>query len=189
MPIATSSVRRAVSRPKPSSAAPVKPGVFPDAKHDHGACVKSALQRAEDICTAKDVRLTQIRRQVFELVWQSHNPVGAYDVLEGLRDGQRKAQPPTVYRALDFLMEHGLIHRIESLNAYIGCAVPGDEHAGQFLICRDCGVAAELLDKRIDDAIGKGAKAAGFSIERPTVELEGTCAHCRRIKRGHKHRD
>lgn len=168
-------------RKTPSSTAPVQPGVFPDEKHDHKKCVKTALMRAQDICAERGVRLTEIRQEVFELVWQSHNPVGAYDVLERLNDGVRKAQPPTVYRALDFLLEQGLIHRIERLNAYIGCAVPGDEHAGQFLICRDCGAAAELVDKRIDAAIGKGAKAAGFSIEHPTVELEGTCASCRRL--------
>jgi len=160
--------------------APVKPGTFPDSKHDHGKCVRSALARAEIICAVHGVRLTELRRHVFELVWQSHTPVGAYDVLERLSAGSRKAQPPTVYRALEFLLGQGLIHRIESLNAYIGCAVPGDDHAGQFLICRDCGVAAELVDQRIDDAIGKGAAAAGFSIERPTVELEGVCARCRR---------
>lgn len=169
-----------------SSHAPVKPGAFPDAKHDHGKCVKSALARAQDICEERGVRLTDTRRRVFELVWQSHNPVGAYDVLERLSSGARKAQPPTVYRALDFLLEQGLIHRIERLNAYIGCSVPGDEHAGQFLICRDCGAAAELVDQRIDEAIGKGAKAAGFCIEHPTVELEGVCSPCRRSSQGKK---
>jgi Fur family zinc uptake transcriptional regulator len=157
----------------------VKPGAFPDAQHDHGKCVSTALKRAEEICVERGVRLTEIRRRVFELVWQSHNPVGAYDVLERLSDGARKAQPPTVYRALEFLLEQGLIHRIERLNAYIGCAAPENAHTCQFLICRTCGTAAELLDQRIDDAIGKGAKAAGFSIEHPTVELEGTCAQCR----------
>jgi len=159
---------------------PVKPGTFPDRHHDHRKCVHTALARAEDICAVHGARLTELRRQVFELVWQSHTPVGAYDILERLSAGARKAQPPTVYRALEFLLEQGLIHRIESLNAYIGCAVPGDGHAGQFLICRDCGMAAELVDQRIDAAIDQGAAAAGFSIEHPTVELEGVCAGCQR---------
>jgi len=162
-----------------SSPSPVKPGTFPDRQHDHDKCVRMALERAETICEARGVRLTDVRRQVFELVWQSHNPVGAYDVLERLSVGTRKAQPPTVYRALEFLLDQGLIHRIESLNAYIGCAMPGHDHNSQFLICRKCGAAAELLDRRIEDAIGKGAQAADFSIEHPTIELEGLCARCR----------
>ena len=148
----------------PVSSAPVKPGAFPDARHDHAKCVRTALSRAEQICAARGVRLTDIRRQVFELVWQSHNPVGAYDVLERLSTKTHKTQPPTVYRALEFLLAQGLIHRIESLNAYIGCATPDIDHAGQFLICRDCGMAAELIDSRIDAAIGKGAQAVGFCI-------------------------
>jgi len=168
-----------------SSSAPIQPGAFPDAHHDHTKCVRSALARAEDICAQHGVRLTDIRRQVFELVWQSHAPVGAYDVLERLSTGARKAQPPTVYRALDFLLAQGLIHRIESLNAYIGCATPDNDHAGQFLICRDCGMAAELIDRRIDAAIGKGAQAVGFCIEHPTVELEGVCAKCQKVSPHH----
>lgn len=174
----TAPPRKQIASDKKISA-PVQPGTFPDRQHDHGKCVRTALAQAEDICTQHGVRLTDLRRQVFELVWQSHTPVGAYDILERLSDGLRKAQPPTVYRALDFLLEQGLIHRIESLNAYIGCAMPGDDHAGQFLICRDCGVTAELVDQRIEAAIGQGAAAAGFSVEHPTVELEGVCARCR----------
>lgn len=168
-----------------SSSAPLMPGAFPDAHHDHTKCVRAALMRAEQICAARGVRLTDIRRHVFELVWRSHSPVGAYDVLERLSAGARKAQPPTVYRALDFLLAQGLIHRIESLNAYIGCATPDIDHAGQFLICRDCGMAAELIDRRIDAAIGKGAQAVGFCIEHPTVELEGVCAKCQKVSPHH----
>ncbi len=168
------------SRRHPNTPSPtLSSGTFPDRSHDHGQCMATALKRAETLCAERSVRLTDIRRQVLELVWQSHNPVGAYDLLERLQSTGKKAQPPTVYRALEFLMDQGLIHRIESLNAYIGCTDPGEDHTGQFLICRDCGVAAELVDKRIDDAIGQGAEAAGFSVEHPTVELEGLCANCR----------
>ncbi|OEJ69030.1 transcriptional repressor [Magnetovibrio blakemorei] len=170
-----------------SIAAPLKLGSFPDDHHDHKKCVTQALRQADGICTTRGVRLTDMRRQVFALVWQSHNPVGAYEVLEGLRAGAKKVQPPTVYRALEFLLAQGLIHRIESLNAYIGCTVPGDAHAGQFLICRDCGQAAELIDQRIDAAIDQGAKSAGFYVEHPTVELEGLCAHCRSTSEANSH--
>ncbi|MEG3618017.1 Fur family transcriptional regulator [Magnetovibrio sp. PR-2] len=152
---------------------------FPSESHDHTHCEAQALKRAEGLCAERGVRLTDIRRQVLELVWKSHVPVGAYDLLDQLKTQGKKAQPPTVYRALDFLLEQGLIHRIESQNAYIGCSDPEHDHVGQFLICRDCGATAELVDARIDDAISKGANDMGFRVEHPTVELEGTCAKCR----------
>lgn len=164
------------------SPAPVRPGDFPEAGHDHARCVDDALSKAEDICQDRGVRLTDIRRRVLEAVWLSHRPVGAYDILDRLQGHGKKAQPPTVYRALDFLLEQGLIHRIERLNAYIGCVAPDTPHDGQFLICRDCGAAAELLDHHIDKAIRKSAAALGFDIEHPTVELEGLCAQCRQAR-------
>ncbi len=89
-----------------------------------------------------------------------------------------RTAPPTVYRALDFLLEHGLIHRIESLNSFVGCAHPAVPHAGQFLICRDCGRAAEINEARIDDAIALGARRAGFRVESRTIEVEGSCPQC-----------
>jgi len=162
-------------------------GLFPDRNHDHSTCVRAALARAEHLCTAGGGRLTPLRRRVFEVVWQSHTPIGAYDILallgEGGGDDGKKAQPPTVYRALDFLLAHGLVHRIERLNAYIGCTVPGTDHSGQFLICSTCGVAGELVDAGIDAAMGDGARAVGFTIEQPTVELHGVCGPCRTAKR------
>ena len=152
---------------------------FPSDTHDHAQCEMQALQRAEALCKARGARLTDIRRQVLELVWKSHVPVGAYDLLDQLNANGKKTQPPTVYRALEFLLEQGLIHRIESQNAFIGCTDPEHDHVGQFLICRDCGTAAELVDTRIDEAISAGANDVGFRVEHPTVELEGTCAQCR----------
>ena len=99
--------------------------------HDHSQCVDSALADADALCARQGVRLTALRRRVLELVWQSHKPLGAYDILGTLseEDG-RRAAPPTVYRALDFLMENGLIHRIASLNAFIGCVRPEHSHQG-----------------------------------------------------------
>jgi zinc transport system ATP-binding protein len=107
--------------------------------------VHSALAEADALCTRQGLRLTALRRRVLELVWQSHKPLGAYDILAVLseQDG-RRAAPPTVYRALDFLLENGLVHRIASLNAFIGCSHPEHAHQGQFLICRECHVAIEL---------------------------------------------
>ncbi|OII58149.1 Fur family transcriptional regulator, partial [Pseudomonas putida] len=115
-----------------------------------------------------------------ELVWQSHKPLGAYDILAVLseQDG-RRAAPPTVYRALDFLLENGLVHRIASLNAFIGCSHPEHLHQGQFLICRACHVAIELEQDSISEAIISSAKGVGFTVETQTVEVVGLCSNCR----------
>ena len=154
-------------------------GCFPGEGHDHGNCVDEALDRAEEVCRQSGARLTALRRRVLERVWAGHKPVGAYDILDALRDERRKAAPPTVYRALEFLMEHRLVHRIESLNAFVGCCAPGTSHAGQFLICNCCGSAVELDDARIGAAIADSADKAGFTVERRIVEVEGICPHCR----------
>lgn len=154
--------------------------LFPRAGHDHAGCVATALDAAEARCAERGARLTPLRRRVLEIVWRGHAPVGAYDVLDRLREsGAGSAAPPTVYRALDFLMEHGLVHRIESLNAFIGCNHPDEAHSGQFLICRDCGLVAELDDAEIADVLTSKARALGFAEERATVELRGLCPDCR----------
>ena len=147
--------------------------------HDHQSCRAEALAHAERICARRGARLTKLRRRVLELIWESHAPVGAYDLLRRLGQERGAAAPPTVYRALDFLLEHGLIHRIESLNAFVGCAVPVEAHAGQFLICRQCGTAAEMHDPRVIRAINRGAAELGFAVERRTVEVRGLCPGCR----------
>jgi Fur family transcriptional regulator, zinc uptake regulator len=152
---------------------------FPRSGHDHERCVASALGSAEAVCEAKGERLTPLRKRVLELVWDSHKPVGAYALLDKLKGDGRGAAPPTVYRALEFLLECGLIHRIESLNAYVGCSHPGESHVTQFLICSACGTAAELDDRRLGDAIGRSAAEHGFNIVSRVIELSGVCARCR----------
>lgn len=149
-------------------------------EHDHRACVAHAMRRAEGICARRGARLTKLRRRILELIWSSHAPVGAYDLLRRLSRERDRAAPPTVYRALDFLLAHGLIHRIESLNAFVGCAGPAQPHNGQFLICGDCGATAELHDSRVDAAIARRAGQLGFAVRRQTVEIEGLCPPCRR---------
>jgi Fur family zinc uptake transcriptional regulator len=152
---------------------------FPDPDHDHDACVGRALGEAEALCAARGERLTPLRRRVLELVWGSHKPVGAYAILEKMRErGGRKAAPPTVYRALDFLRGQGLVHRIESLNAFIGCDRPERPHAVQFMICRACRTSVELHDEAIAAAIGDAARAAGFALQDRVVELAGLCRDC-----------
>lgn len=149
--------------------------------HDHSRCVAGALAAADRVCRRDGARLTTLRRRVLELVWQSHQPLGAYDILGRLsiEDG-RRAAPPTVYRALDFLLEHGLIHRIASQNAFVGCNQPDQAHQGCFLICRQCQTAIELRQPAIDAAIGAAAATVGFAVEGQTVEVTGLCAACRR---------
>lgn len=151
---------------------------FPDQQHDHSSCQSRALTQAEKFCRERGLRLTELRRRVLELVWASHQPVGAYALLEALVDEGRKAAPPTVYRSLDFLLQHGLIHRIASLNAYVGCTHPGDQHEAQFFICDGCGQAAEIGDPSIKSAIARDAKRLGFQIASQTIEVTGTCARC-----------
>ena len=147
--------------------------------HDHSQCVKSALAEAEVVCRRQGTRLTALRRRVLELVWHSHKPLGAYDILAVLseQDG-RRAAPPTVYRALDFLLENGLVHRIASLNAFIGCAHPEQPHQGQFLICYQCHTAIELESFSISEAITNAAVSLGFQVYQKTVEISGLCRAC-----------
>ena len=152
---------------------------FPVPDHDHGCCIAHALEMAEAECSRRGARLTEVRRRVLELVWRSHAPVGAYALLQVLGREGFCAAPPTIYRALDFLLAHGLIHRIERLNANAGCTRPGVPHAGQFLLCEGCGAAAELDDETIDAAIAAAATRAGFSVTRQTVEVDGLCPSCR----------
>ena len=151
---------------------------FPTPRHNHSVCVNSAMHAAEDYCRQAGVRLTELRRRVLELVWNSHRPVGAYELLEQLAPEGRKAAPPTVYRSLDFLLEHKLIHRIDSLNAYIGCTHPGHTHDAQFFICSECGEAAELIDSKIEQALDQDARQLGFNIEKQTIEIAGICRRC-----------
>jgi Fur family zinc uptake transcriptional regulator len=150
------------------------------------SAVSAAVDRAEAACLARGVQFTALRRQVLELVLESPQPIGAYALLDRLRSARPGAAPPTVYRALDFLQEQGLVHRVERLNAFVGCAGPeahhgcghAHDHPHQFLICGRCGATAEICDHRVSAAVAEAARAAGFAPLRTTVEVEGLCAAC-----------
>lgn len=148
------------------------------ADHDHGPCQRDALHAAEHLAGERGVRFTTLRRRVLEIVLASHRPMGAYDVLKELAPA--RAAPPTVYRALDFLLAQGFVHRINSLNAYIGCFSPERRHRSHFLICRRCGRAAEIENDALAKALANAADAAGFAVQRETVEISGECSECRR---------
>lgn len=156
---------------------------FPTRRHNHGRCVSTAIESAERVSEARGARFTAIRRRVLELVWASHEPVAAYELLDRLKLEKSNATPPTIYRALEFLLENGLIHRIESLNAYVGCGNPENEHNGQFLICTRCGVVAELGCDSIDGAVRERAGELGFTVESHTVEIQGICESCGKTTR------
>lgn len=151
---------------------------FPAPEHNHDMCIADALDQAELVCRQNGLRFTPIRRRVLEIVWNRHAPTGAYDILDALHDGNRGAAPPTVYRALEFLVEHGFVHKIESLNAFVGCGKPQADHVGQFLICGECRQVGELDDPDIAALIAKKAARVGFSVSRPTIEVLGVCRDC-----------
>ena len=154
-------------------------GRFPPDQHDHRDCVAAALEDAKAVCIERGVRLTPVRQRVLEIVWQGHRPLGAYAILEVLSGEGHSPAPPTVYRALEFLLTQGLVHRLSSLNAFVGCSRPGHPGAGQFLLCTVCGTAAELNDPGIERAIERGAAAEGFICREHTVEISGLCPNCR----------
>lgn len=151
---------------------------FVPAAHDHRRCVHEAMERAVAVCEGRGVRLTELRRRVLELIWQSHAPAGAYQIMEMLAGERGRIAPPTVYRALEFLTREGLVHRIDSLNAYIGCRAPQAPHQAFFLICRHCGDAAEFHDDALAHQLARCVGQARFRIESATVELAGACASC-----------
>lgn len=141
--------------------------------------IERKLAAATAACTRDGARLTDVRREVLQIILETDGPVGAYRMLDRLKETRRNAAPPTVYRALDFLMQHGLVHRVERLNAFVSCDDAGrHDHAVQFLICRSCGGVDEVEDQGVADALRHATDAQGFVPGHATVEIEGTCATC-----------
>lgn len=140
--------------------------------------VLKVLERAELLCKERGVRLTEQRKKVLQLLCASDKPLSAYELLDDMRDFIKNPAPPTIYRALDFLLEQGLAHKLESLHAYVGCAHPDHPHVSQFLICDSCGEVAEVEDPNIAESLEAAGNAIGFQTKRPVVELLGTCAQC-----------
>ena len=146
--------------------------------HDHAKCVQRAVATAERVCAAKEVNLTPLRRRIFEIVWRQHEPIGAYEILAELARDREKAAPPTVYRALEFLQEAGLVHRLDTLNAFLGCDRPEDEHSGQFLVCGQCRRVAEIEDSVLSRTLQKRARSLGFRLQTSAVEIKAVCTQC-----------
>ncbi|ORU91568.1 MAG: hypothetical protein A6F70_00365 [Cycloclasticus sp. symbiont of Bathymodiolus heckerae] len=146
--------------------------------HNHQHCMTQALQSAEKICTDKGVRLTAIRKRILELICSSHKAIGAYELLDLFRKEDMKAKPVTIYRALDFLMEAGLVHKIESLNAFIGCLQAETQHQSVILICDNCKNAFELDASSVYKTIFAMSKEKQFTPTTLTIELHGLCDSC-----------
>jgi Fur family zinc uptake transcriptional regulator len=153
--------------------------VFPAPDHDHGRCATAAIAHAEQLCAARAQRLTPMRRHVLEALLASHRPLGAYEIIERLADPGRPA-PITVYRALDFLRDNGLVHRIESRNAFVACVHNhADNDIVVFFLCERCGAVGEAPGGAVAETLKASARAVGFAPKSPVIEIAGICAHCR----------
>lgn len=151
---------------------------FPQPGHDHAACQSDGLLRAERRCRENGARLTPQRREVLALLLAEHAALGAYEILDQIEWQGRKPAPVVVYRALEFLMEQSLVHKIASRNAFVACGHVGDDHGAQFLICDECGQVAEITSDRLGKAIAAVADDAGFRVAAPVIEVNGICPHC-----------
>lgn len=147
-------------------------------EHSHAISWEETLKVSQDVCERRGVRLTPLREKVLHLIWQAKKPAGAYELLDRLKVDKKKAAPPTIYRALEFLLEQGLIHRIDSMNAFVACSKAHYKHLGHFLICECCGTVIEVDDKRVNGLIYQGANHKGFKPKKQVLEVHGVCETC-----------
>jgi Fur family zinc uptake transcriptional regulator len=153
--------------------------IFPAPDHDHGRCSADAMAHAEALCAQHARRLTPTRRTVLEILAASHRPIGAYEIIDRIADRGPRPAPITVYRALDFLLDNGLIHRIESRNAFVACINRHDSGTMVvFLICERCGAVGEAPSVAVADTLTAAARSAGFTPKTPVIEITGVCSHC-----------
>lgn len=145
---------------------------------DHHVCLDEAMDVAKKLCESRKVKLTPIRELVLREIWHSHKPLGAYELLPSLSQAGFNSAPPTVYRALEFLRQQGLVHRIESLNAFVGCLHPETSHTGCFFICAQCHQAKEVDAKPLQDLLTQQASQFGFAVNQETLEVFGDCPNC-----------
>ena len=148
--------------------------------HDHNACIHGALAKAERLCAERGVRLTPTRRQVLQLVLESHQAAKAYDLLDRLKPTLKGATPMTIYRALQFLQDQGLVHRVETLNAFVGCTHEGTHHPDTLvmLICESCQQIEEHSIPALRAVLREAMVECGFERHRETLEVYGACQAC-----------
>ena len=145
--------------------------------HDHDACFGDAMEEIENHCYEKNLQFTPLRRKVFEFLLRDHKPLGAYEILDLLREEGFASTPPIAYRVLDFLMEQGFVHKIQGLNAFVACSNPGSSHSPAFMICRKCEKVAEL-DEKISGINLKKSTPSNFKLEESIIEMRGICTSC-----------
>ena len=147
--------------------------------HDHHSCIRDGLVAVERACAERGLQFTPVRRRVLELLLEGHRAMGAYEILDVLRDEGLGSQPPVAYRALDFLVTHGFAHKIERLNAFAACMHPGEDHTPAFLICRSCHSVAETHADPAQGLLGRAVRETGFDVEQAVIEAVGLCPACR----------
>ena len=145
---------------------------------NHKISINEALKKAENICNKKGVKLTKLRQKVLTLILKNHGYVKAYDLLNDLKKSDASAKPPTVYRSLDFLMEHGFIHKIQSLNAFVGCSHPDEHEDCYFLICKECKNIEECCSNKVKKVLTSTSGKNNFSPNQVTLEITGICQDC-----------
>ncbi|MFK7891753.1 MAG: Fur family transcriptional regulator [Granulosicoccus sp.] len=148
------------------------------ARHDHQQCVSAALTEAENYCRHNKLRFTRVRKRSLGILLENHCAMGAYDLLHRLEQEGLGSKPPVAYRALGFLLDHGFVHRIEKLNAFVACAYPGASHQPAFLICSDCGAVAEANIGETNSWLTLAARQNGFQITHCILEADGQCQKC-----------
>jgi Fur family transcriptional regulator, zinc uptake regulator len=152
----------------------MKKCAHPHHHHDTESLLREVRERAESL----GLRFTPLRAKVLELIANSSGPAKAYDLLERLKHEHDSAAPPTVYRAIEFLLEHGFVHKVESINAFIACPHPSGQHVAQFLVCDQCGSATELESEQLPEMLRALASAQNFNADKLIVEVHGQCANC-----------
>jgi Fur family transcriptional regulator, zinc uptake regulator len=141
--------------------------------------VSQQLAEADTLCQERGSNLTPLRREVLELVIRQGRPVGAYELLDVLRTRGRSSSPPTVYRALEFLQQEGLVHRLPAQNAFMACSHPHHHHQGLIFTCTRCGQALELETPDLFQMLENYARPHGFEVSDDSLEISGVCPFCR----------
>ena len=154
-------------------------------QHSHASQLTSEqleaqIAKVKSDCQSQGLRFTTLREQVYRLILLAAHPIGAYDILDQLQSTSKKViAPPTVYRSLDFLLNHGLIHQLSSSKAFFACSQPDDRHVAAFLICKCCGEVQEFSRQPIQTMLEQVEQSSKFAIQSSIIELSGICARCR----------
>ena len=144
----------------------------------HQDCINDAIEVAQRVCDEHSSRFTALRKRVLQLVWARHEPVKAYDLLAELQKEDHSAKPATIYRTLDFLLDHGLIRKIHSKNSYVGCANPDIERPCFILVCNNCNSVTEKHDEEYYQLIKNISKRHQFKLSDSSFEIDGVCSNC-----------